>query len=123
MRRKTGCGVTRATTGAPGISTRCRPITAMTATGSISARRALTAVASTAAALVRAGRGPRSARSGIAADRSARRLVADLFATGEVNRIPAGADLISQAAGLAPLPEISHNEIDVRAGCHRAVQL
>jgi hypothetical protein len=62
------CGVWRAATDALGILTRSLVITGMMATGTISAGPALTAAATMAAALVRAGRGHLSDRSGIAAD-------------------------------------------------------
>src|ERR1700680_2323488 len=62
------CGVWRAATDALGILTRSLVITGMMATGTISAGPALTAAATMAAALVRAGRGHLSGRSGIAAD-------------------------------------------------------
>ena len=59
----------RETTGVSGISIRCRVITGTMATGTISAGPAFTAVAIMAAASALAGRGRRSVRSGIAADR------------------------------------------------------
>src|ERR1700676_1366624 len=61
-------GVWRAATDALGILTRSPVITGMMATGTISAGPALTAAATMAAVLVRAGRGHLSGRSGIAAD-------------------------------------------------------
>ena len=60
----------RSATGALGISTPSLFISAMMATGTISAGQAFTAAATMAAALVRAGRGHLSDRSGIAADQS-----------------------------------------------------
>src|ERR1700722_1538929 len=62
------CGVWRAMNGALGILTRFLVIMGMMATGTISASPALTAAVTMAAASVRAGPGPLSDRSGIAAD-------------------------------------------------------
>jgi hypothetical protein len=59
----------RETTGVPGISIQSRAITDTMVIGTISAGPAFTAVAIMAAALALAGRGRRSVRSGIAADR------------------------------------------------------
>ena len=58
----------RAATGALGISIQSQLITGTTATGTISAGLAFTAVGTMAAASALAGRGRRSGRSGIAAD-------------------------------------------------------
>jgi hypothetical protein len=58
----------RAATGALGISIQPQVITGTMATGTISAGLAFTVVATMAAASALAGRGPRSGRSGIAAD-------------------------------------------------------
>ena len=60
----------RAATSAPGISIRPQVITGTTATGTISAGLAFTAVATMAAASALAGRGRRLGRSGIAADQA-----------------------------------------------------
>ena len=63
-------GAWRGKTGAPGISIQSQVITGTMATGTISAGLAFTAVATMAAPSALAGRGRRSGRSGIAADRA-----------------------------------------------------
>src|SRR5580692_9917295 len=63
-----GCGGWHARTAAPGTSTRHLDITATTTNCTIPAGPAFTTAITMAAPLVRAGRGRRSDRSGIAAD-------------------------------------------------------